>query len=50
MVKIIIHIYYIACLVTNDAWHAYDVIWFYKIHHVAGRVSYFDGAGNNVFG
>ena len=26
MVMIIIHIAYITCLVTNDAWHAYDVI------------------------
>ena len=26
MVMIIIHIAYIAILVTNDAWHAYDVI------------------------
>ena len=41
MVMIIIHIAYISCLVTNDAWHAYDVIEVYKIHHVAGQVSYF---------
>ena len=41
MVMIIIHIAYITCLVTNDAWHAYDVIWVYKLHYGAGRVSYF---------
>ena len=41
MVIIIIHIAYITCLVTNDAWHAYDVIWVYKIHYEAGSVSYF---------
>ena len=41
MVKIIVHIAYITCLVTNDAWHAYDVIVVYKIHHGAGRISYF---------
>ena len=38
---IIIHKAYITCLVTNDALHAYDVIGVYKIHHEAGRVSYF---------
>ena len=41
MVMIIIHIAYITCLVTNDSLLAYDVIGVYKIHHVAGRVSYF---------
>ena len=41
MVMIITHIAYITCLVTNDAWHAYDVIGVYKIHHQAGRISYF---------
>ena len=41
MVKIIIYISYITCLVTNDAWHAYDVIGVYKIHHGAGLISYF---------
>ena len=41
MVMIIIHIAYITCLVTNDAWHAYDVIVVYKIHHRAGRISHF---------
>ena len=41
MVIIIIHIAYITCLVTNDAWHAYDVIGFYKIHLRAGGISYF---------
>ena len=37
----IIRIAYITCLVTNDAWHAYDVIGVYKIHLRAGRISYF---------
>ena len=41
MVMMIIHIAYITSLVTNDAWHAYDVIGVYKIHHGAGRISYF---------
>ena len=41
MVMIIIHIAYITWSVTNDAWHAYDVIGVYKIHHGAGRVAYF---------
>ena len=41
MVMIIIHIAYITCLVTNDAWNAYDVIGVYKIHHGAGLISYF---------
>ena len=41
MVMIIIHIAYITCLVTNDAWHAYDLISIYKIHLRAGRISYF---------
>ena len=41
MVMIIIHIAYITCLVTNDAWHAYGVIEVYKIHHGAGWISYF---------
>ena len=38
---ITIHIADIACLVTNDAWHAYGVIVVYKIHNGAGRISYF---------
>ena len=41
MVMIIIHMAYITCIVTNDAWHAYDVIGVYKIHHSAGEISYF---------
>ena len=41
MVMIIIHIAYITCLVTNDAWHAYYVIGVYKIHHGPGRITYF---------
>ena len=35
MVMIIKHI------VTNDGWHAYDVIGVYNIFHGAGRISYF---------
>ena len=38
---IIIHIAHITCLVTKDAWHAYGVIGINKIHHGAGRVSFF---------
>ena len=41
MFMIIIHFAFITCLVTNDAWHAYDVIGVYKIHHRAGEISYF---------
>ena len=41
MVMIIIHIAYITWLVTNDAWHAYDVLGVYKIHIRAGGISYF---------
>ena len=41
MFMINIHIAYITCSVTNDAFHAYDVIGVYKIHHGAGRISYF---------
>ena len=41
MVMITIHIACITCLVTNDAWHVYDVIGVCKIHHGAGRISYF---------
>ena len=41
MVMIILHISYITCFVTNDGWHAYGVIVVYKIHHGAGRISYF---------
>ena len=41
MFIIIIHISYITCLETNDAWHAYDVIGVYKIHHRAGVISNF---------
>ena len=37
----IIHFAYITCLVTNDAWHAYDVIGVYMIHHRVGGISYF---------
>ena len=40
MVMTIIHIAYITCLVTNDAWDTYDVIVIYKRHHGAARVSY----------
>ena len=49
MFMIIIHIPYITCLVTNDAWHPYDVIGVYKIHHSAGQISYFaEQAGNTA--
>ena len=41
MVMIIIDIACITCLVTNDAWNAYDVISVYKIHLRAGGISYF---------
>ena len=41
MVMIIIHIAYITCIVTSDAWHANGVMLVYKIHHGAGRISYF---------
>ena len=41
MVMIIIHIAYVTCIVTNDAWRAYDVIGVYKIHLRAGGISYF---------
>ena len=38
---IIIHIAYITCVVTNDAWHACGAIVVYKIHDGAGGISYF---------
>ena len=41
MVMIIKHIASINCLVTNDAWHAYDVTAVYKIHLRDGGISYF---------
>ena len=41
MVMIIIHMAYITCIVTNDAWRACDVIGVYKIHLRAGGISYF---------
>ena len=41
MILIIIHIAYITGIVSNDAWHAYDVICVYKIHLGAGGISYF---------
>ena len=41
MVRIIIYIVYMTCLVTNDTWHAYDVIGVDKIHLRAGGISYF---------
>ena len=41
MVMINIHIANISCLVTSDAWHAYDEMGVYKIYHGAGRISYF---------
>ena len=36
MDMIIIHIAYITCLVTNDAWHAYDVIG--SVRYITGLV------------
>ena len=39
---IIIHIAHITCLVTKDSWYDYGVIGVYKIHHGAGRNSYFE--------
>ena len=41
MAMIVLNIACITCLVTNDALHAYDVIGVYKVHHRAGRISYF---------
>ena len=41
MIIFITHIAYSTFLLTNDAWHTYDVIGVYKIHHGAGRFSYF---------
>ena len=41
MVMIIIHIAHITCLVTKVAWCGYGVMGVYKIHHGAGRISYF---------
>ena len=41
MVMITIQLSYVTCLVTNDAWNAYDVIGVYNVHHGAGRISYF---------
>ena len=41
MFMIIIRIAYITCLVTNNAWHAYDVIRVYRIHHRTGEITYF---------
>ena len=38
MVIFIIPIAYITCLVTNDAWHTYDVIGVNKIRHGAGQI------------
>ena len=38
MVMFIRHIADITCLVTNDAWHTYDVIGVYKILHGAGQI------------
>ena len=32
------HIAYIICLLTNDAWHTYDVIGVYKILDGAGQI------------
>ena len=48
MVIIIIHIGYITYLVTNDAWHAYNVIVVYVIPHGDDGISYFRGTGHTV--
>ena len=49
MVIIIIHIAYITCLVTNDAWHAYDVIG--SIRYISELVgSHISGTGNTADG
>ena len=49
MVMIIIHIAYITWLVTNDAWHAYAVMWSMRyITEMDGFI--FHGAGNTVVG
>ena len=48
MVMIIIHIAYITWLVTNEAWHAYDVIVVYNIPHGDGRIFFFCGTGHTV--
>ena len=49
MVMIMIHIAYISCSVTNDAWHAYDVNGVYTIHHGSSNLI-FGGTGNTVVG
>ena len=41
ILMIIIHIAHITCLVTKVAWPAHGAIGVYKIHHGAGRISYF---------
>ena len=38
---IIMHVAYITCLVTNDAWNASIVMVVYNIQYGAGRISYF---------
>ena len=47
MVMICIHIAYITCLATNDAWHAYDVMG--SIRYITELVWFiFNGASNTV--
>ena len=41
MVMVIIHTFYITCLVTNDGLHAYDVIGVYKVHQRTGEMTCF---------
>ena len=49
MVMIIIHIYYITWLVTNDSWHAYDVMG--STRYITEMDEFiFHGAGNTVVG
>ena len=48
MFMINIHIAYITCFATNDAWHPYDVIGVYKVHHRAGEMSYLAELARNT--
>ena len=38
VIMFIIHFAYITYLVTNDAWHTYDVIGVNKIRHGSGQI------------
>ena len=50
MVMIITHIAYNTCFVTNDAWHAYDVIWVYKIQDKTIRLKKSPGQEDKTIG